>query len=304
MKIKNIFLTLIIVTVLVFQSCKKDEEKTNQPPTCQITAPINEQEIIKGETVIISVEANDNDGNITEVSFAIDGTKRGSVSIYPFNYNWTTNNASIGTHILQATSIDNKGTHTSDEISIKVIEGDGTGTFTDPRDGQTYATIDIGNQTWFAKNLNYETSNSSGGGVYGYYYGRLYTWEAALSACPSGWHLPSDDEWKIMEMELGMSLNEANEIDMRGTDEGEKLKSIGGWSDNGYGTNSSGFNAFPGGLLNNWGFSHNVGVSAFFWSSTEFREDVWYRSLTSNNDKVLRSDRQGNYWFSVRCLQD
>ena len=74
-----------------------------------------------------------------------------------------------------------------------------TGTFTDSRDGQTYQTISFKKAltgttfTWMAQNLNYKIA-----GTYAYNdttsnkkeFGLLYTWEAALKACPTGWHLP------------------------------------------------------------------------------------------------------------------
>ena len=76
------------------------------------------------------------------------------------------------------------------------------GEMTDPRDGQTYQTVTLGNQTWLAQNLNYETDNNS----WCYdddpenceTYGRLYDWEAAMSACPDGWHLASDEDWTTL----------------------------------------------------------------------------------------------------------
>ena len=63
--------------------------------------------------------------------------------------------------------------------------------------------------------------------------GRLYLWQTALIACPTGWHLPGDEEWKTLEMYLGMSQSEADDISWRGTDEGTKLKSTSGWHQNG-----------------------------------------------------------------------
>jgi len=194
--------------------------------------------------------------------------------------------------------------------SITVSNGGGgtTGTFTDPRDGQTYATIEIGNQTWFAENLNYETSNSwwyDNSSANGDVYGRLYTWEAALSACPSGWHLPSDEEWKTLEMALGMSQSQADNILWRGTDQGTQMKSTSGWYSNGNGTNSSGFNALPGGYRYSSGSFDGLGYYGSWWSATEDSgTGAWYRSLLYDLAQVHRYYHYKTSGFSVRCLKD
>ncbi len=90
-----------------------------------------------------------------------------------------------------------------------------TGTFTDSRDGQEYEWVKIGDQVWMAENLNYAQHDEGNSGRYG----RLYDWAAVMQGenssnnnpsgvqgvCPDGWHVPSDEEWKELEMKLGMS---------------------------------------------------------------------------------------------------
>ena len=125
MKTKILALSIFITAILfiVAASCKKEEEKANQVPTCQITAPADGQEINKGETVVISVDATDSDGTIAEVRFFIDGVGTGSVNGFPYNYDWATSSESFGNHTIKATSIDNNGGSKSDEITVDIIEG-------------------------------------------------------------------------------------------------------------------------------------------------------------------------------------
>lgn len=202
--------------------------------------------------------------------------------------------------------------------------------FEDPRDGQTYNTVQIGSQCWFAENLNIGTridgaNNQTDNSTIEKYcysdddancttYGGLYQWdemmqyvttESEQGICPDGWHLPTDGDWKTMEMELGMSQSQADAVNWRGIDEGEKMKSTSGWNNNGNGTNSSGFNALPGGLRSSGGSFLYLGNYGYWWSSTEDSGTyAWHRSLSYGYDQVGRGYDGKTYGFSVRCLKD
>ncbi|MCL1947175.1 MAG: hypothetical protein FWF51_08535, partial [Chitinivibrionia bacterium] len=137
-------------------------------------------------------------------------------------------------------------------------ENDGTGTFTDSRDGQVYKIVKIGNQIWMAQNFNYNAEGSrcyGEGGIVGRTdkgmpfpdtlseeqirencekYGRLYDWETAKKAAPQGWRLPTDKEWKKLLNAAGGSKTA-----------GEKLKSNWGWNyDNNKGKSGSGTDTY------------------------------------------------------------
>ncbi len=175
--------------------------------------------------------------------------------------------------------------------------------------GQTYQVVQIGNQIWMAENLNYETTNSwwydnqeSNGNIYG----RLYTWDDANSACPSGWHLPSDNEWKTLEMELGMSQSDADAEGWRGTNEGYKLKSTTGWYNSGNGNDESKFTALPGGIRNyGSGSFYYIKNNANWWCASIYDEaNAWLRVLSYNNSESGRGYDSKNNGNSIRCIRN
>jgi uncharacterized protein (TIGR02145 family) len=201
----------------------------------------------------------------------------------------------------------------------------------DSRDGNWYPGILIGNQCWMAKNLKYLPSVVGPGTrsktvpyyyVYGYgglyvsiaktyihspffvasydIFGVLYNYPAAKSACPSGWHLPTDLEFQELENFLDMSEVDIVKTGWRGAPVGTLLKKNG----------SSKFSALFAGFLDTDGkFYSGDGLEvsygdAFFWSSSFLVDSAWIRSLSSNYSTVYRNRIDKEKGFSVRCLRD
>ena len=182
------------------------------------------------------------------------------------------------------------------------------GTLADSRDGQSYKTVQIGNQVWMAENLNYVFLSSTDGLdsgsfcyndslVYCEKYGRLYTWAAANVSCPAGWHLPSSDEWRVLFSTVGDSSSA-----------GLDLKATSGWYGNLNGSDAYAFSMLPGGFRDVGGkYLHEQRV-AFFWSSSEDSETFAYYTgfvLTSSqlDDSCIKRDYRSEA-LSVRCVKD
>ncbi len=200
--------------------------------------------------------------------------------------------------------------------------------------GNIYETILIGNQVWFAENLATTKFNDgtnipivtdnddwnalttpgccwykNDSATHAPDYGALYNWHAVNwgTLCPEGWHVPSDAEWKIMEMHLGMSQIEADKSGLRGTDEGGKLKETGvtHWdSPNTGATNYSGFTALPGGYRYD-GYFYGLGGIGNWWTATEDVSTIaWSRILYYNKKEAYRTVDQEPGGLSVRCIKN
>ncbi len=152
-------------------------------------------------------------------------------------------------------------------------------------------------------------------------YGVLYNWEAAMEACPDGWHLPGEAEWQKLERFLGMDEQYFSEESKmwRGDDEGGKMKEQGTthWNASNVGaTNASGFTALPGGYLKEGlkvdGVKEDhefieMGTYGYWWTATDtgfFDYLIWARYLSNENAYVGRWQYAGGEGFSVRCVKD
>ena len=202
-------------------------------------------------------------------------------------------------------------------------------------DGNVYETVTIGDQVWMAENLkvthyrngdeisnvidNEDWFNITTGAYCSFNnddsnidtYGLLYNWYAVSDSrdlAPLGWHIPTDEEWKKLEIFIGMSQTEADDTSYRGTDEGGKLKetSTTHWlSPNEGATNSSGFSALPGGYLLSNGF-FGLGTYGAWWSSSteDSNDHAWHRYLYYYTSDIYRNPSHKEDGFSVRCVKD
>jgi len=217
--------------------------------------------------------------------------------------------------------------------------------FTDSRDGNVYNTFQIGDQCWMAENLKYLPAVVGPGTgsntapyyyVYGYNgtdvnaakatanyqnYGVLYNWSASLTACPTGWHLPSDAEWtQLVDYVVAQGFPNSNVINGAGN----ALKScrqvnspLGGecnttehprWNSHSthHGFDEFGFSALPGGYRSTNGNFTAIGNYGYWWSSTEYSSTLaWYRGMYYSYGLVGRNYYfNKTYGFSARCLRD
>ncbi|MGD0755070.1 MAG: fibrobacter succinogenes major paralogous domain-containing protein [Bacteroidales bacterium] len=232
---------------------------------------------------------------------------------------------------------DEKSFKTPDTLVLPIID----------IDHNIYYPVNIGDQTWMSDNLKvshypdgsiipriedrltwfnmpwynsaycwYENYSAIAGT-----YGNLYTWPAAMNldsgsdiktgnvqgVCPDGWHLPSDSEWKQLEMFLGMSQAEVDEENWRGEDEGGKMKNEGIelWKTPNTGaTDESRFRALPAGWRDGAGYFTNIGTSIRFWSSSIRGDYAWVRQLDYNSSQIYRGTTGVYEGISVRCIKD
>ena len=195
-------------------------------------------------------------------------------------------------------------------------------------DGNVYKTVVIGKQEWFAENLktsryndgtlipnvtdNTQWSNLSTG-AWAYYknnsanntkYGKLYNWYAVSpttngtkNVCPTGWHIPTDAEWRVLTDYLGGA-----------SVSGGKMKEVGttNWdSPNTDATNVSLFSALPGGYRVFDGSYDNIGNFGSWWSSSEKDTiNALFHLLFSSSGSADRYSYYKENGLSVRCLRD
>jgi uncharacterized protein (TIGR02145 family) len=200
-------------------------------------------------------------------------------------------------------------------------------------DGNKYKTIQVGTQTWMAENLK-TTSLNDGTAIkligpadnwmatpesqtpafswlesdekFKHIFGAYYNWKAVNTSklCPTGWHVPSDVEWKTFIDYLGGSLNI-----------GTKIRETGGnhWLNGGSATtNSTGFTALPAGyrnfngaFMNTYGYSVWLAGEAYWWTSTQaYSQGAYFEAIYNNSNALLQGAWSFAQGHSVRCVKN
>lgn len=193
------------------------------------------------------------------------------------------------------------------------------GTFTDTLDGTVYRTLRLGDQIWLAGNIDRgemvdgSTGQQDNGIIEKYCYnnepvlcekyGGLYQWgeamqystvESSQGICPTGWHIPSDSEWMILEAFLGMTGEDTVKELWRGNEQGVALQPEG----------ETGFEALMGGNRFVTGTFSQIGSTGYFWTSTSAEDGhAWRRGVDAGQNGIYRSKNDKSFGFSVRCVR-
>lgn len=188
-------------------------------------------------------------------------------------------------------------------LAACIEEEDAPTDFTDTRDGTTYPLVTIGEQTWMTKNLRYATDNSicHQQDPDCEQYGRYYNWNEAQTACPEGWRLATDNDWKTLERELGMP---EEELDLRkfqrGHPTGNLLKEGG----------SSGMNILLAGFKSIFRDTiSSTDFRGYLWTGTPFEdnsrgEGAYFRAVSADTSNVERGAFFTFAKLNCRCVQE
>ena len=160
--------------------------------------------------------------------------------------------------------------------------------------GSSIPSVKIGNQIWMSRNSSIETPRGSwclnNKEENCKKYGRFYDKEASRMSCPTGWHLPSDDEFAALAEYLGKEA-------------GKRLKSKTGWNENKNGTDEFGFNALPTGQYYDGKFDYQ-GNFTTFWTSTDSGSYTYFRVLSGDDRFFSNSTNMVEVASVVRCIKN
>ena len=292
---------ILVLFIILITSCKKE---SNEIQECNVIFPNGGEWLLKGQEYnikwfdqhadFVRIELYKSD---LKVKTIVNSTNNSGEYLWNIPVNLNDGND----YKIKIVNVEDNDISDESNSLFTIIIPNETSTFIDSRDGQTYKTVKIGNQWWMAENFNYETDSGSMCYLYEQNFceerGRLYTWEAAFNNSPDGWHLPSDEEWKSLELFLGLPPDDIDKEGFRGEYVGSLLWYGGG----------TGFEVLPSGYYNAMFdlFGH-IGYETRFWTSTNVQneEKFWSRLLIIDHRGIDRHKMDASFGVSVRYIKE
>jgi uncharacterized protein (TIGR02145 family) len=314
MKNLSVLIVLIILT-LVMQNCNK-----SIPGKVEILSIEN----LTHNSMVVFSEMTDIQNGVGFVYQGICVGKSlmpvvGKQSFAGINFNDSQESCQTGVsglepdtrYIVRAYFEIDEGIIYSDTIVIKTKPVD---FLTDSRDEKKYPFKTYGNQVWMLQNLNYQTPGclvfENNPEKTPSEFGKLYPYQEAVIACPPGWHLPSDEEWKMLEEFTGIPKADLDKTALRGSPAGGMMKEPGMrlWESESakHSNNRSGFSVVPSGWYrtDKKEFTYSK-TCAGFWSGSEDLKTAFLRFFFVNSDAVSRTSLEINsLLLSVRCVKN
>ena len=340
-------LSAIVLFILLLTACEKSDENNNQDQSEQVpvlsTSEVTDitwhsstcggnitsegSSAVSNRGVCWSMQQNPTFQDAT----SYDGTGGGSFTSYIVHLFPETK------YHVRAYATNSNGTGYGNTVSFTTLPEQNypcPGTPTVSYENQDYNTVLIDDQCWLKENLNIgtminSTENMTDNGVIEKYcydndsancdtQGGLYQWNEVMQyitqqgtrgICPLAWHIPTDDEWKILEgtvdSQFPVGDPEWDNGGYRGHDAGKNLKTAYGWTGSTSGTNLYGFSGLPGGYRELEGTFNMNGYLASWWTSTEsIFGAAWTRNFHFSDSDVNRWGLNKEYGYSVRCIKD
>jgi uncharacterized protein (TIGR02145 family) len=312
---------------------EEEEEEKNVPilNTAEVTE-IKEFSAISGGNVIddrgLTVTARGVCWSTHQTPSIEDDTTFNGTGAGPFT-SFLTELEPATDYYIRAYAINEDGVGYGSALFFTTYPYDTVGTFTDV-EGNVYPTVRIGDQWWLAENLR-QTHWEDGSSIDSWYcydhgkYGVLYRGkfvELKKNVYPAGWRTPSDDDWKKLELFIGLPEEELDSDDWRrGSDVRLLLRVFDpdypDWTrvtENCPIINPFGFSALPAGKAERWHEDDEIelfgtGDYTCFWTSSEkdrwaIEKELCYRAITKNGlTRHYRTVGRG-FYHSIRLVKD